>query len=170
MHAPDVLADAYDRIRGEVHRATEGLGPEELTFRPDAEANSIAWLIWHLTRVQDDHLSELAGREQAWTADGWYESFGLPFDRAAIGFGHSSEDVAAVRPEGPGLLLGYHDAVADRTLAYLARIDSAELDRVIDASFDPPVSVGIRLVSVIGDDLQHVGQAQYARGIVERRR
>lgn len=170
MQAPEVLADAYERIRGEVHKATEGLGPEELMFRPDAEANSVAWLIWHLTRVQDDHVAELAGWEQAWNVEGWYEAFGLPFDRAAIGFGHSSEEVAAVRPDGPGLLLGYHDAVADRTLAYLASIGGDELDRVIDRSFDPPVSVGIRLVSVVGDDLQHVGQAQYVRGIVERRR
>lgn len=170
MQAPDVLADAYGRIRGEVHKAIEGLNRDELAFRPDAAANSIAWLIWHLTRVQDDHVAELAEQEQAWTAEGWYESFALPFDRAAIGFGHSSEDVAAVRPDGPEPLLGYHDAVAGRTLAYLGRVDSGELDHVIDRSFDPPVSVGTRLVSVVGDDLQHVGQAQYVRGLVERRR
>lgn len=170
MQAPEVLADAYERIRGEVHKAAEGLDGEELAFRPDAQANSIAWLLWHLTRVQDDHVAELTGHEQVWSVEGWYESFGLPLDRAAIGFGHSAEEVAAVRPDGPGILLGYHDAVTDRTLAYLAKIGGDELDHIIDQSFDPPVSVGIRLVSVIGDDLQHVGQARYVRGMVERRR
>lgn len=164
MQAQEVLADAYARIRG----AVEGLDHHGLTYRPDADANSIAWLAWHLTRIQDDHVAEIAGREQAWTAEGWYESFGLPFGPADTGYGHTSDEVGAVRPDTPDLLQGYHDAVAERTLAYLASIDAHELNRVIDRSYDPPVTVGIRLVSVIGDDLQHAGQARYLRGLVER--
>lgn len=169
MQAPEVLADAYGRIRGAVHHSVEGLDRDQLGFRPDEAANSIAWLVWHLTRIQDDHVAEIAGHEQAWTADGWYEAFELPFPRDATGFGHSTEEAAAVRPDGPEVLSGYHDAVADRTLAYLTGIGDDELDRIVDRSYDPPVSVGTRLVSVVGDDLQHVGQARYVRGLVERR-
>lgn len=168
MDTCEVLADAYGRIRLLVHQSAAGLDGEGLAFRPEAGANSIAWLVWHLTRIQDHHVSEIAGREQAWTSEGWAAELGMPADASDTGYGHSSDQVAAVRPSGPEALLGYHDAVSDRTLEYLATIDAAELDRIIDRSYDPPVSVGVRLVSVISDNLQHAGQARYLRGIIER--
>ena len=170
MQTGEVLTDAYSRVRELVHQSVEGLDGEGLAFRPEPDANPIGWLVWHLTRIQDDHLSEIAGREHAWTTAGWAESFGMPADPGNTGYGHSSEQVAEVRPEGPAVLLGYHDAVADRTLEYLATVDAEELDRIIDRSYDPPVSVGVRLVSVISDNLQHAGQARYLRGIIDRRR
>ncbi|HEX6518225.1 MAG TPA: DinB family protein [Nocardioidaceae bacterium] len=165
----DVLTDAFGRIRESVHEAVEGLDGEQLCYRPDAEANSVAWLVWHLTRVQDDHVSDVAGREQVWTAEGWNERFGLPVDDASIGYGHSSEEVASVRVESPDLLTAYHDAVHARTVEFLKGVDEPALDRVVDDSWDPPVTLGVRLVSVVNDDLQHVGQAAYVRGLVERR-
>jgi len=164
----DVLSDAYGRIQEIVHRSSDGLDSEGLAFRPEADANSIAWLVWHLTRIQDHHLSEIAGRDQAWTADGWAVRLGMKADPDETGFGHTSDQVAAVRPVGPRDVLAYHDAVAARTQQYLSTVDDEELDRVIDRSYDPPVSVGVRLVSVISDNLQHAGQARYLRGIVER--
>lgn len=167
--ANDLLTDAFGRIRETVHDAVEGLGPDQLAYRPDDRANSIAWLVWHLTRVQDDHVSEAAGREQAWAADGWASRFGLPFGEGETGFGHSPEQVAAVRVESADLLTGYHDAVHDRTVAFLDGLDEKDLDRVVDERWDPPVTLAVRLVSVIGDDMQHVGQAAYVRGLVERR-
>jgi hypothetical protein len=168
MDTGAVLTDAYGRIREVVHQATAGLDAADLAFRPEPDANSIAWLVWHLTRIQDDHVAEIAGREQAWIAGGWWERFGMAPDPANTGFGHTSEEVGAVRPDGPQVLLAYHDEVAAATVEYLATVDAEELDRIIDRSYDPPVSVGVRLVSVISDNLQHAGQARYLRGIVER--
>ncbi|MDQ4130056.1 MAG: DinB family protein [Actinomycetota bacterium] len=168
METRDVLADAFDRIRQGVIRVTEGVDAAALVYRPDPAANSIAWLLWHLTRVQDDHVSEIAGREQAWTAEGWADRLDLPFDRTDTGYGHTSEQVAAVRPDGPELLVGYHQAVSARTLEYLETLTAAELDRIIDRRWDPPVSVGVRLVSVVEDQMQHLGQASYVRGMYER--
>lgn len=170
MRATEVLDDAYRRIRRVVHQAADGLGADALAFRPDPDANSIAWLVWHLTRIQDDHVSEIAGRDQAWLTGDWARALGMDPDPADTGFGHTSEQVARIRPDGPQPLLGYHDAVTDRTLEVLAGLDAAGLDRVIDRSYDPPVTVGVRLVSVISDGLQHAGQARYLRGLVERRR
>ena len=167
MNTSDVLIDAYGRIQELVHRITDGLGEAGIAFRPDGEANSIGWLIWHLTRVQDDHVSEIAGRDQAWVDDGWAERFGMEPDPEATGYGHTSEQVAAVQPDAE-LMRNYHDAVHARTIEYLAGIDPEELDRIIDYGWDPPVSVGVRLVSVIGDDLQHAGQAAYVKGLYER--
>ena len=169
MTGTDLLVDAFGRIRRVVHRVVDGLTPEEMAFRIDGEANSIAWLVWHLTRIQDDHIADAAEIEQVWTSDGWTEQFGLPFDHSATGYGHSSDDVAAVRVNSGELLTRYHDAVHEQTLRFLESLDDADFDRIVDEFWDPPVSLGVRLVSVISDDLQHCGQAALVRGIVERR-
>lgn len=169
METGEILAEAFGRAATGVRRLTDGLDADALAYRPDPDANSIGWLVWHLTRVHDDHVSEIAGRDQAWSAEGWAQRFDLPLDLGDIGYGHTSEQVGSVRPDGPELLVGYHDAVLRRTREYLATIDAPELDRIIDDRWDPPVSVGVRLVSVIEDQLQHVGQAAYVRGLFERR-
>ncbi len=168
MESKEILTDAFARVHQTVETAVNGLTSEQVAFRPDPDANSIAWLAWHLTRVQDDHLAEIAGREQEWIEGGWRNRFGTDPDRANTGFGHTSQQVAAVIPDAVETLAAYHDAVYRRTLEYLDGVDSAELGRIIDRSYDPPVSVGVRLVSVVNDNLQHAGQARYVRGIVER--
>jgi hypothetical protein len=166
--ASDILVDAFDRVRSLVHKVVDGLTPEQLAFRADERANSIGWLVWHLTRVQDDHVADAAGADQVWTGGGWSRRFGLPFDPAATGYGHGSGEVAAVRVPGD-LLVAYHEAVHARTLGYVGSLSAADLARIVDASWDPPVSLAVRLVSVIGDDLQHAGQAAFVRGLLERR-
>jgi uncharacterized damage-inducible protein DinB len=167
MTSVDLLSDAFDRIRDAVHPAVQGLTTEELAARLDAEANSIAWLVWHLTRIQDDHVAGVAGTDQVWTADGWVDRFGLPFDDGETGYGQGPDDVAQVRAEA-SLLTGYHDAVHARTIAYLRTVADNDLATVVDDSWDPPVTLATRLVSVIADDLQHVGQAAFLRGVIAR--
>src|SRR4051812_6450570 len=117
MKSAELLADAFGRVRETVHDVVDGLSPDDLAVRLDADANSIAWLIWHLTRVQDDHISGVAGTEQLWTSGGWEERFGLPFSSSSIGYGHDSDDVAEVRVDSPELLTGYHDAVHENTVS-----------------------------------------------------
>src|SRR3954447_13660128 len=151
----ELLVDGFSRIHGIVHRTVDGLDEQHLTARLDPDANTIAWLVWHLTRVQDDHVADLAGTEQVWTKDGWADRFDLPLDDASIGYGHTSEQVASVRVDDPGLLTGYLDAVHERTVAYLRTLRREELDEGIDARWDPPVTRGVRLVSVVDDDIQH---------------
>jgi uncharacterized damage-inducible protein DinB len=164
MHSRDLLVDAYGRIRETLRPAVEGLSPEQLEYRPAPDANSVAWLAWHLTRIQDDHIAEVAGTEQLWTAEGWFDRFGLPFDPAATGYGFTSEQVAQVRGLTADLLLDYAAAVQARTVEFLRGLTDDNLDRVVDERWDPPVTLGVRLVSVLSDDLQHVGQAAYVRG------
>jgi len=168
MKSTDLLLDAFGRILDEVAETVSGLGDEQLTFRVDPGANTIAWLVWHLTRVQDNHIAEAAQEQEVWTADGWVDRFGLSLDPADTGYGHRAEDVAAVRAPAD-LLVGYYGAVAERTRRYVAGLGDADLDRVVDARWDPPVTLGVRLVSVIGDDMAHLGQAQYVKGLLERR-
>jgi hypothetical protein len=162
------LVDAFERIRDAVNPAVNGLTPDELTFRPDDESNSIAWLVWHLTRVQDDHVADLAGLPQVWTSRGWAERFALPLDESDTGYGHDPGKVAVVTADAH-LLLGYFEEVHESTLDFLRSLATDDLVRVVDRRWDPPVTLGARLVSVVVDDLQHVGQAAYVRGLVQRR-
>ena len=143
------------------------MGEAELAFRADGEANSIAWLIWHLTRVQDDHICDVAGTEQAWTAGGWADRFALALDRSATGYGHKPAEVALVRASA-GLLSGYHDAVSQATIEFVKGLRGDDMDRVVDRRWDPPVTLVVRLVSVVEDDFQHIGQAGFVRGLVQR--
>ena len=164
--ARDLLVDSFTRIRELVESLTDGLTEDGSTYRPAPGANTPGWLLWHLSRVQDDHVAGLAGVSQAWP--GWRERFGLPFSDWATGYGQSADEVGAVRVSGE-LLAGYHADVHALTLDYVGQITDDELARVVDDSWDPPVTAAVRLVSVIGDVLQHLGQAAYVRGLLERR-
>ncbi|AVH61637.1 MULTISPECIES: mycothiol transferase [Streptomyces] len=166
MHAKDILIDAYSRIQEEVHAAVDGLSPEDLNTRPAQGANSLSWLIWHLTRVQDDHVADASGLDQVWPAEGWEKRFGLALPRLDTGYGHSPAKVAKVQVKSGELLTGYYDAVHAQSLKFLRGLTAKDLERVVDEGWTPPVTLGVRLVSVLADDLQHVGQAAYVRGLL----
>ncbi|GAA4072546.1 mycothiol transferase [Actinomadura miaoliensis] len=166
MTSAQLLTDAFGRIREVVHQAVDGLSPQQLAYRAGENANSIAWLVWHLTRIQDNHIADVAGLPQVWTSKGWAARFGLPFDAADTGYGHSSDQVAAVQVESGELLTGYHDAVYQQTISYVETLTDDDLPLVVDRSWDPPVTLAVRLVSVISDDLQHAGQAAFVRGLL----
>lgn len=160
-----LLVDSFERVRGLVQSVAADVDERTATFQVDAGANTPAWLLWHLTRVQDDHVADLAGVPQAW--DEWRERFGLPFDDDATGYGQDVDDVLAVRADG-ALLADYHRAVHDLTLRYLETLTTDELERVVDERWDPPVTASARLVSVLGDTLQHAGQASFVLGVASR--
>ncbi len=165
----EILADGFERIKGVTRSAGGGLPQTILEARIDPDTNTIAWLLWHLARGQDAQVSDAMGVEQLWTSDGWSGRFALSLPDTSTGYAHTTEDVAKVRGVGADLLLDYIDAVCDRSVGWVRGLDDSDLDRVVDTRFSPPVTLGVRLVSVISDDLQHAGQAAYARGILERR-
>lgn len=160
-----LLTEIFGRIVETAEAAVDGLTEDQLSARPATDANPIAWLVWHLARVQDDHVAEVAGLEQVYTAQGYADRFALPFDDTAIGYGQSSEEVGQVRA-GAALLTDYLRAVHEQTTGYLAGLGEADLDRVVDDAWDPPVTLAVRLASVVSDDLQHAGQAAYVRGLL----
>jgi hypothetical protein len=166
--ANDLLIDGFGRVRETVHETVEGLDEDRLAHRPGPGANPIGWLVWHLTRVQDDHLAGVAGSEQLWTVGGWVERFRLPFAVGATGYGQTPEEVGRLRAT-PELLAGYQDAVHVATVDYLGTLEDDDYARVVDERFDPPVTLAVRLVSVLNDTTQHAGQAAYVRGLLDRR-
>jgi hypothetical protein len=164
--ARSILTDGFGRIREGVAELTTGLTDETAWWRPDAEANSIAWLLWHLARIQDDHLAGLAGTPQVWPR--YSDEFALPLDPGDTGYGHTAAQVGLVRVSAD-LLDRYHAAVHAATVSYLGTVGETELGRIVDRSWDPPVTVAVRLVSVIDDAAKHLGQADYVRGLADRR-
>lgn len=166
MDVASLLVELYDRIPPLVRGAVEGVDLDRLTRPPAPGTNTMAWLVWHLTRVQDHHISDLLGADQLWVAGPWAADFGLEPDPANTGYGHTWEQVLSVRPVRAEVLLEYLAAVYGRTRPMLQGLAADDLDRIVDRRWDPPVTLGVRLVSVADDMLQHVGQAAYARGIL----
>lgn len=170
MDCKDLIVDGLSRIEEGMRTVLDGMAAEQLAFRPQPASNSIAWLAWHIARVEDDHISELAGQPQAWVAGGWHARFGRAADPRDTGFGHGPEQVAGIAPDSSRVLLEYHQAVHQRSLAYIETVSCTDLDRIVDRRFNPPVTAGVRLVSVIDDCAQHMGQMAYVRGLIEGRR
>ncbi|WP_144120569.1 mycothiol transferase [Catellatospora sichuanensis] len=166
MNVDGLLVELFDRIPEMVHEAVDGLTAEQLHWAPAPGANTIGWLVWHLTRIQDDHVADLLGEDQLWAGGPWAQRFGLRANPGDTGYGHTAKQVAAVRPDGPEVLVEYFDAVAARTRDLLLGLKPKDLDRIVDERWDPPVSMGVRLVSVANDDVAHAGQAAYIRGLM----
>ncbi|OFJ52760.1 mycothiol transferase [Mycolicibacterium grossiae] len=160
----ELLRDAFTRLIEHVDDITDGLTDELSSYRPTPEANSIAWLLWHSARVQDAQLCDVAGTEQVWFREGWVDRFGLDLPRDAHGYGFTPEEVGKVRAPAD-LLSGYYHAVHRVTLEFVAGVTAEELNRIVDRRWTPPVTASARIVSIIDDCAQHLGQAAYVRGI-----
>ncbi len=168
MQVNDLLEDLFGRLPELVRDAVDGLSVEQLCWAPAPGTNSVGWLVWHLTRVQDHHVAELIGEEQVWVTGDWAARFGLDADPSNTGYEHTPEQVAAVRPDSAQVLIDYYDAVSARTQEFIRGLTPEDLDRIVDRSWDPPVTLGVRLISVANDDTQHIGQAAYVRGLLPR--
>lgn len=168
MELNEVLIDLFGRITYHVDQVTDGLDVSALTWAPAPGVNPIGWLIWHLARVQDHHMAEILDQPQIWVEGGWAARFGLAPDPDNIGYGHDAAQVAEVRAESVDALTEYYASVAERTTQFLGQLRPADLDRIVDRRWDPPVTLGVRLVSIADDDIQHAGQAAYLRGLLER--
>lgn len=165
MTPAEIFIDFLERVLENGVAVVDGLTDDQLAHRPTPDANSIAWLVWHAARVQDAQLAPLAGTDEVWVREGWADRFDLDLDRDDHGYGHTSEQVGKVRASAE-LLAGYLRATHEASVAYLRTVTEADLDDVVDTHWDPPVTRGVRLVSIVDDDAQHIGQAAYLRGLL----
>lgn len=146
-----------------VKPALEGLSDADLTKRPTDQCNPIGWLLWHQTRVEDAILSNVSGKPQAWIEGKWHEKFGMPANPGDTGAGQSLEQVAAFKPS-KATLLGYLDAVREKSLAILKSLSAADLDRELPAPGGGTRKVGDFLGIIMIDNFHHSGQIAYLRG------
>ncbi|WP_342372440.1 DUF664 domain-containing protein [Propioniciclava soli] len=161
--ARTLLLDVFDRFAEGISESVTDLDEDALRWRPAPDANPIGWIAWHVLRVQDDHLAELGGVQQAWFAQGWQERFALPYDEDAHGYGQSADEVSAWRGTADHLA-GYAADVHALTRRVLVKL--SDYERVVDESYDPPVTAASRLVSVVNEVNQHLGQIAYLRGML----
>jgi hypothetical protein len=171
MTSAELLVDGFGRIRETVAAVLSGLTEHQLAYQLDGSANPVSWLVWHLTRVQDDHVAAAFGATQVWADGEWASRFGLPEGLLDHGYGHTSEQVAAIASATASapLLLEYHEETYAQSVKLVADVTDADLERVVDRRWTPPVTLGVRLVSVLDDDMQHAGQAALLRGVLLRR-
>lgn len=168
MEWQELIKDGYGRVLEVLEGALEGLTQDDLNQQPHPDGNSMSWLTWHLTRVQDDHIADLIGEEQLWLSGGWHARFNRASNPKDIGWGHSSEEVAAFKSPDVETLLGYHRAVLERSKHYIAALSTSDLDRELNEPWYQPLpTVGVRLLSIMSDNLQHAGQVAYLRGLLK---
>jgi len=164
MKWQQLIGDIYTEISQELERALDGLTVDDLNQQPDSDCNSIGWLAWHLTRCQDAANDYLTGEGQLWVKDNRHGRFGRAPNPMDTGWGHSSEDAAAFKSPDSGTLTEYHRTVLEKTLHYINnRLTEADLER----EYEGTTKVYELLVGIISDNLQHVGQVAYLRGLLK---
>lgn len=165
MDALDILRDAATRPIDSLRSIADRITPANLNRHPAGHDNSIAWLLWHTGRELDVQLAHLTGDDEVWRAQGFRDRSGLGASGDPVGYGHSPEEARAIAVDDAAVLIDYVAACTDALLAYLDTLSEADLDDVVDRHWDPPVTRGVRLVSVIDDAAQHIAQAAYVVGM-----
>jgi hypothetical protein len=165
MEATELAIAALTRSYGILERAADGLSDEQFHHLPTPDSNSIAWLVWHLSRWKDNNASRLSGQQSVWEGQGWAEKFGMAAD--AAGMGDTPEQVAAFRPKRE-LLFGYASAAQAAALERIALLKPADLDRDVETPWGTR-SAGLILTASLNDSIQHIGQIAYLRGMLTGR-
>ena len=170
MEWRELIVDGYDRLPELVEEVLAGVRAADLDWPPRPGCNPLGWTVWHLTRVQDSQIADLAGEPSLWTREGWHAKFDRPPDDDDSGYGHTPEQVRTFRSPSAKVQLDYLRAVTERTKQYLATLDPADLDRELDEPWqNPPPTVAVRIVSIVADCHQHAGEASYIRGLLKVR-
>ena len=168
MEWQQMIADGYGRVLEMLEVALDGLTQDDLDQQPHPDCNSMGWLTWHLIRGQDHQIADLMGEEQLWVRDGWHAKFNRPRDPRDTGFGQSAEDVRAFKSPDVKTLLEYHRGVLERSKRFINTLSATDLDRELNEPwFQLLPTVGVRLVSVMAEDLEHAGQVAYLRGLLK---
>jgi hypothetical protein len=146
-----------------VKRTLEELPQEQLYYQPTPDTNSIAWLVWHLSRWRDRISAAVAGEPEVWVGDGWADRFGMTADRT--GLGDTPEQVASFRP-GLADLSGYAEAAHQALVQRVSRLTPQQWEAEIEYQPGSRRPAWRALVSVVEDSAEHTGQVNYLRGML----
>ncbi len=154
------LGEYWDGLR----KALEGLTAAERRFQPNADANHIDFIVWHMARDEDGEIHTFAQRTgEIWQCDAWDQKLGLP--PGDSGFGYTVEQVANLPQFDMVDCLAYYEAVRRATLRYLDGLTPADLARCPHPERRPGYSIGRMLTHLIVEGSQHLGQVAYLRGL-----
>lgn len=161
MNSIDILIDLAHHP-AEAAAGLPTLSPAQLNAHVGGHPNSVAWLLWHSGREIDAQLADLNHQPQQW--EKFRSRFGLGEIADGFGLGHTPEEAAQIQVDDQALLVEYLQATLDAFIDYARSLSEADLDEVIDENWTPAVTRGVRMVSMIDDAIQHVGQAAFIAG------
>ena len=160
---------ALQRNWAMVDQSLSNLDDATMASLPNAETNSIAWLLWHMNRVVDRFVNErFQDKPQIWVADSWYEKFGMPANPDDNGRGWTSEQVGAWQPPAKEVMVGYYDSVKANALNYVGSLSAADLEKQVPFPAPPnTLPLGEALGVLVFDNIVHGGQIAYVKGYYE---
>ncbi|HTY81278.1 MAG TPA: DinB family protein [Dehalococcoidales bacterium] len=169
MEAKELIAAGLESVKRTVDRVMDGLTPEEISWHPRPDANSIGLIMFHMARSEDSFVNRMCrGETQLWEKDKWYTKLNKAIDDG--GAHYTAEQVAGFVVPDIKLLISYADAVRKQTLDYVNKIKPAELDKeVIMPQMGPvkrpPSNVGKILQMNVTHLAGHAGDISYIRGL-----
>jgi hypothetical protein len=166
----EFVEQLLEQVDEETQASLRGVTLEQILWRPAEESNPMAWLAWHIARMQDFRSSHLLGRDQIWVEDGLHERFGLPADPANTGRGNNNAEVSALQPESVEVVATYCAVASGRVREYVGSLRAGAEDDIIDSPDGGRTPLGEVLNRFIHGGVAHVGQLMYVRGLIERRR
>ncbi len=166
MSPTESVVSTLQRNWAMVDSAMEGLDQETINRIPAEQCNSIAWILWHMSRVVDTFVNtRFQSRPQLWIAGGWHQRFGMGDDPDDRGVGWTMEQVASWSPPDLSVQLGYHQAVREAAAGYLSSATEADLAEVkVIPPAPEPRTVANALGQMVWDAVAHGGQIAYLRG------
>jgi len=163
MEAKELILMSLEQSQGYLNKALDGLTQEEAAWRPNAECNSIAFILWHMTRVEDFFVNRVIQREnELYEAEGWREKLGTP--PKETGYQYAAEQLQTWPVPQLEVLRGYASSVIEKTLAFLKSVPPQKLSEVPHPDRSPD-SIGATLGHISTEIALHVGQIAYLRGV-----
>ncbi len=165
MSTTTLYADAIRRSDADLHRALDDLSTEELKKQPAGqESNPIGWLVWHLTRTRDNISASIVGDTPIWETGDWGARFGMDGEVPRF----APEEVHLFDPKDYETLVGYFDAVAEKSLEIVEALPEEDMGRLVQSTIPgrPAQPITSRLAVILNDNIQHVGQIAYLRGLI----
>jgi hypothetical protein len=165
MSAADLYLDALRRSDEGLKRAVEDLTGEELRNQPAGTgSNPIGWLVWHLTRTRDSIIASINGAPTVWDGGGWASRFGMEGELPRF----MPDNVHTFDPKDFETLMGYFDEVAGQSAKVVEALSDEDMSRMVESAVPgrPAQPVVARLGVILNDNIQHIGQVAYLRGLL----
>jgi uncharacterized damage-inducible protein DinB len=165
MKPIELIVKSLEESRQYVADAIKGLSQDDIAWRPKTHSNSIAFLLWHVARVEDLWINRiLLGEKEVYELEGWHKKFNTPAQDS--GFGYDVAKLKSWPVPKLALLKEYAAVVREKTLAYLKSVNEKKLDEPKDFGWSKG-NVGSALSHLITEVAEHSGQIGYLRGIMK---